>query len=289
MARYQGKYVRKSRFRWGSALLVVLLIVFVGMIAVGVWMLRSEKTAYDVGTSTYASLAEEAVQPLTEDAALYLDTLIVDPAAPKPEQETPSADGTPTASAPVYSLDVDFEMLLARNDQTVGWITGCGGAIHYPVMQAGDNDYYLNHLFDGTVNGSGSIFMDCRNVSDLSDRNTLIYGHNMQNGAMFAPLVNYGSQSYYDQHPALTLVTPYGTYSLQAFSGYVTPGTSESYQMYYTDDADFAAYLEMICSKSNFTPKISVTAQDTIVTLSTCTYDYEDARYVLHCKLVPMQ
>ena len=111
----------------------------------------------------------------------------------------------------------------------------------------------------------------------------------MLNGTMFAGLSQYGTAGYYAQHPEIILDTPEGSYSLQVFSGYVTPGNSDSYQLEFRDDAEFEQYLEKVRLLSDFSSDVTVTGQDRIVTLSTCTYDYDDARYVVHCKLVPMQ
>lgn len=287
--KYQGKYLRKKQLRKGSGLVIGILIIFFAGVAVfGGWKFYTEQQEYRAGTDVYESLASSVISAPDEDVSqmdvLYFDTEIIDE-----KEELPGVEIQKNASLGKEVLRVDFDILRGVNSQITAWITGCGGSIHYPVVQGGDNVFYLNHLIDRSENKNGSIFMDCRNVSDFTDRNTFIYGHNMRNGAMFAALANYGSQQYYNDHPALTLVTPEGTYSLQVFSGYVTPGTSDSYQMEYVDDADFQAYLDRVQSQSDFTPMVSVDASDRIVTLSTCTYDYEDARYVLHCKLVPVQ
>lgn len=290
--KYRGKYLRKKRLRRGGGLaLGMLMVFFAGVAAFGGWKFYTQQQEYQTGTDSYAALASAAVNQQAPDFSgmdvLYYETTLSDGKQTHVNAET-AVEGAAAITEPA-ALQVDFEVLRSVNEQAVAWITGCGGAIHYPVVQSGDNEFYLTHLFDGTANKNGAIFVDCRNNSDFSDRNTFIYGHNMRNGAMFAALANYSSQAYYDAHPALTLVTPDGTYSLQVFSGYVTPGISDSYQMDYADDAAFQAYLDQIQSQSDFVPLIRVTAADRIVTLSTCTYDYEDARYVLHCKLMPMQ
>ena len=72
---------------------------------------------------------------------------------------------------------VDFDALAAINPHVVGWLYGEDTSIHYPVVQGEDNDYYLSHLFDGTTNPNGCLFLDCRGASDFSDNNSIIYGH----------------------------------------------------------------------------------------------------------------
>ena len=80
-----------------------------------------------------------------------------------------------------------------------------------------------------------------------------------------------------------------GNFLLEVFSGYVVPGNSDIYQLAFESDSQYETYLERIRKLSDFVSPVTVTKDDRIVTLSTCTYDYEDARYVLHCKLTPAE
>ncbi len=192
-------------------------------------------------------------------------------------------------SAPVY--EVDFQRLAdesSENTVTSSWIINEGTVINYPIAHGTDNSYYLNHMFDGTKNKNGAIFIDYRNAGDFSDRNTLIYGHHMKSGAMFASLVNYAKQSYYEEHPVMRILTPECSYEAQVFSAYVTPATGDSFDISFNSDNDFANYLDMVCSLSEISSGVEVSPSDRIVTLSTCTYEYDDARFLVHAKLVPL-
>ncbi len=241
--------------------LVFLMIGFASVAACGGIKLMEEKEEYRTGTDTYTALVETA------------------------RKDQPDENGRQQEDQRLGPEDVNFDSLKKINNQIVGWINGCGNAIDYPVVHGTDNDYYLKHMVDGATNRSGSIFIDSRNSPGFEDKNTFIYGHNMLNGTMFSTVAKYVDQSHYDQYPDITFVTPDGVYILQAFSGYVTPGTSDTYQLEYADEAAFGEYLDKISRKSNFSSDIKITSRDKIVTLSTCTYDYDDARYVLHCKL----
>ncbi len=245
-------------------LIGVLMLCFAAMAVFGGWKLYDEQKEYKIGADIYTEIAETFHDKSPPE--------IVDSEQADKEQEDIVAE-------------MDFDALRQINSNIIGWINGCDDTINYPIVTTMDNNYYLTHLVDGTVNRSGSIFIDSRNNPDFTDRNTFIYGHNMLNGTMFSSLTKYVDQDYYNVHPALTIETPECEYLLQPFSGYVTPGTSDSYRIEFYDDDDFAEYIEMVCKKSNFRHGISITPQDKIVTLSTCTYDYEDARYVLHCKI----
>ena len=276
-----GKYLKKKRKRWVYPVLGILLVLFAGMIVVSICKITSHKQERDAGVEAYDSLAHSVVTVLPEEQSAPDETK---DEKPEPEVEVPAKIDVTRPS-----LEVNFEALNAINGQVVAWISSDTGAINYPVVRGTDNDYYLNHLVDGTSNANGSIFMDFRNASGFSDRNTFIYGHNMLNGAMFASLTNYASQSYYEQHPELLLVTPKGSYSLQVIAGCVVPGNSDVYQLSFKDDAEFAAYLEKIRVMSDFVSPVEMGMGDKLVSFSTCAYNYDDARYVVFCKLVAMQ
>ena len=193
---------------------------------------------------------------------------------------------------------VQFDELLKTNGDVIAWIYGANTHINYPVVQGSDNDYYLRHLLDGTWNDNGSIFMDYANSADFSDQNSLIYGHNMKSGAMFSNLVKYKQQAYYDQHPYLYMLTPQQNYKLHLFagvivdaSGYILDGNGEVaysdcsvYQFQLTQE-----FLQQMVNHSTFRPTTGVPSADShIVTLSTCTYEFKNVRYVVLGVLEPI-
>lgn len=270
----KGKYLKKkARSRW-----IPLLCVFAGLILIGGAGLLISQQQYRAGVDSYAALAESTVvrQSLAPKETIELD---VDMAVP---EETQPAE---QESGPV-SFAVDFSLLRQINDDVVFWLISGSGEINYPVVRGVDNEYYLTHLFDGSYNKNGSLFMDYRNTPGFVDRNTFVYGHNMKNGTMFAPLLQYANQAYYDAYPEMQLITPEGTYRLELFSGYVTTGDSASYQLDYFDDAAYMDYIAQVKAQSDFVSKVEVGPEDKIVTLSTCAYSFDDARYLVHAKLV---
>lgn len=181
---------------------------------------------------------------------------------------------------------VDFGALKAVNHNVVAWLYQKDTGINYPVVQGEDNDYYLNHLLNGEKNKYGTPFVDYRTSAPFADFNTIIYGHNMRNGAVFASLVEYESQSYYQSHPTMLLLTPEGNYTLEIFSGFVTDGNSDFYQREFQNEDDFLQYVAAVSEQSDFSSDVTVSATDTIVMLSTCAYDFDEARYVLYAKIV---
>lgn len=217
------------------------------------WRLYGIYAEYKAGTDMYDDTAEQFVHVKSAEAS---------------------------ESAEAEEVTVDFEALVASNDDVVAWIRCEDTLMNYPVVQSGDNSYYLRRMLNGKYNIAGTIFMDYRNAADLSDLNTIIYGHNMKNGSMFGSLLNYRDQSYYEAHPTLELHTPAGEYQLHAIAGFTTPADSEVYRFFESNE-ELKAYLKWAVSKSNFTSARSLEDVDRIVTLSTCSYAYDDARYVL--------
>ncbi len=187
-------------------------------------------------------------------------------------QEAPEDEGVP--------IKVDFERLQLNNKDVKAWLYCAGTLINYPVAQAEDNDYYLHRLLNGTNNRAGTIFMECTNHEDFSDWNTLIYGHNMKNNTMFGTLTDYRDQEYYDEHPVWYLLTPDGDYKIELISGFVTDTSSVIYSIPQTEEAK-NELVDAIMRKSNFKTNAEISSKDKLITFSTCTYDYDEARYVL--------
>ena len=185
--------------------------------------------------------------------------------------------------------DAGFAALQAINPDLVGWLWIENSAIDYPMVQGNDNTYYMDHLLDGTQNKSGTIFMDYRNDGNFEDQNTLIYGHHMKSGAMFAELVNYQKEGYYAQHPKMMLYTPQGDYEVEFFAGYTVPIRNVAmpcFFMTYADQTEFMECIQEAKQRSSFESDVEVMPEDRIVTLVTCTYEVYDARYVLQGKLI---
>ena len=174
---------------------------------------------------------------------------------------------------------IDWKALKEKNPEVVGWILIPDTDISYPIVQGSDNSYYLNHTFEKKENYAGAIFMDAGADASFQDRNTIIYGHNVKHGTMFAELENFKEQTFFEKH-----------YRCEIFSMYSTSATSASYRLQYADDADFKSYVDMVRELSDFNRKVSVKGQDRIVSLSTCSYERDgqpsELRYLLHARLV---
>ena len=163
---------------------------------------------------------------------------------------------------------------------TIAWLYCPDTEINYPVVQSKDNEYYLRRLLDGTWNIAGTLFMDYRNAADCSDLHTIIYGHNMKNNTMFGSLPKYSKQEYYEEHSVLYLLTPKQNYKVKLIAGYVTPSDSKVYEFEKTKE-ERSGLLKTALDNSLFTSGTTVSDEDRLLTLSTCSYEYDNARFVL--------
>lgn len=184
-------------------------------------------------------------------------------------------------------ISVDFDALAAENGDTVAWLYSADTPINYPVVQSVDNDYYLRRGFNGKYNYYGTLFVDYRTSGDFSGKNTLVYGHNMKNAEMFGSLINYKEQEYFDAHPDMWLLTSAGSYEVKLVAGIEVPGTSEIFDAL-IDPEQVEKVIQDAILNSTFKSDYTYSENDRFVTLSTCSYDYADARYIVIGKLEEM-
>lgn len=202
--------------------------------------------------------------------------------------ESESSDTTPEPLSETVPIAIDFDALLADNEDVVGWIYCPDTPINYPVAQGKDNNEYLRHDLNGKYLVSGTIFVDYRNGPVGEDLNYVIYGHNMKNQTMFGTILKYKEQSYYDEHPVLYYLTPEQNYKLEPIAGLVVSTEDMIYQPSPETDS-FSEYVEKLVEKSGFRSEAEYYPGDTLVTLSTCSYEFDTARYVLVCKLTEIE
>lgn len=189
-----------------------------------------------------------------------------------------------TADADGTGFSVDFDALLEANPDTVAWIRFDEPAIiSYPVVKSADNEDYLTKTFTANDNKLGAIFMDMRNSSDFSDRNTFIYGHHLNvGGEMFSELLEYENEEFCQQHPDFYIYTPDGSVrTYRVFSAGVVKDTADNYKIEYASDEEFEQYINTCRESSNYQVDVEVNAQSQIVSLSTCTNVRDDERFLV--------
>ena len=202
------------------------------------------------------------------------------PVSSTTDAETPPVAEEPTPTAEKAPIVVDFAELWKKSEDVVAWLYSPDTPINYHVAQAEDNVYYLDHMINGKTNRSGTLFMDYRNDPAMTDRNTLIYGHAMSIGTMFGTLERYKRQVYYEEHPVMYLLTPEVDYVLDLVAGYMTDVSDPVFGIPATDE-EADAQLAHVLKKSAFRTKAEIPEDARLVTLSTCAYDFENARFVV--------
>lgn len=243
------------RIRNGA--LNVITVCLIGIILVSGYKIGKTMWEYQVAKSAYTNISEKTAK--------------VDPKQ--------------------FTGVVDWKALKKVNPDVQGWLYQKGTVINYPVVQGTDNDTYLHTRFDKQWSGGGTLFVDCRMEKDFKGFNSIIYGHHMKDGSMFRSIRGYTKEDgYYDKHKTLELATPHGNYHLVVFSAFITKATDEdTYKMTY-DEAEKQAYIDRAWERSELPitkDSVDVTKNDRLVTLSTCAYDHEEARYIVMCKMVP--
>lgn len=231
-----------------SSGLIYKIIILILLVVIGFSLYKIGTIAYGyfVGRSTYDSIAEFAGAEKGRD-----------------------------------DVEIKFKKLMKKYPDVKAWLYSKGTIINYPVAQGKDNDWYLHHTLDGKWNGAGTLFIDENNKKPFDEFLTIIYGHHMRDGSMFGSLVKYRDAEYYKKHKVLKLYTPDKNYEIHVIAGCTIPGDSDRYKFDFEDDEDKQEYLDWMSQYNEVAAEEAATVGDRIVMLSTCTYEFDDARFVL--------
>ena len=188
----------------------------------------------------------------------------------------------------MWMAQVNHAALERMNSDYACWIYAPETPIDYPVAHGADNNRYLKRMLNGGRNSSGTLFIDYRNLPDFQDPNTLVYGHHMRNDSMFGSLTEYVAQAYFEGHPFLLVTGENGIYILEAHAGYTTTERDHCYDIAISDEEDMKAFLREAEQKSDFESGLEIDPAERLATLSTCTYSFRNARYVVITRLTPV-
>jgi sortase B len=181
---------------------------------------------------------------------------------------------------------MDFTAINEVNNEINAWLILDDTDINYPIVQAPDNDYYLTRTAERKKNANGALFLDFRVHADFSDFNNVIYGHNMKSGKMFGTLVKFKEKEFWDSHATGTLYTPGKTYGLELFAVAITSHISAYYGYAFVSPSEREAHLQMIKNTAKYYRDVGITEKDRILALSTCSYEYKNARTLVLFKIV---
>lgn len=253
----------------------IVILVLAAVLLVSGGMVVRRLVEYRLGDQEYEQ-AQELVQLPDLDTIPQPDESQEEPQEEQPVYVDPYADALAA---------MDFSALREVNSDVLGWILIPGTNLSYPLLQGDDNQYYLNHTWRKSYNSVGAIFMECRNSADLSDFNTIIYGHRMNNRSMFGILHQYSSQSYWKAHPYIYITDDNGSHRYQVFAAYEVSTSGAAYQISFSGDASKQAFLDECLSQSVIDTGVTPHVYDKILTLSTCTGDGHATRWVVQAVL----
>ena len=181
-----------------------------------------------------------------------------------------------------------FNELYSKNNDIKGWIKIDDTKINYPVMQYTDNEFYLKNDFDKKNNKYGIPFLDYENDIEDRDKNIIIYGHNMNDGQMFGDLIKYRNLDFYKKHPVIEFNSLYEKGKYKIIGGFITntrPEHGEPFDYHnkinFETEEEFYEFIDDIKIRSFFDAPVDVAVEDNLLTLSTCTYEFTGARFVL--------
>ncbi len=180
-----------------------------------------------------------------------------------------------------------LQMAEEINSGVVGWITIDSTHIDFPIAQAEDNDFYLHNGFDGKYNNElGCPFLDCRCEGDFSGFNSIVYGHHITHQRVFADIALFKDISFLQSHPTGALTIRDGVHNIRFFAYMTVMDTAPAYHAAFVSDTEKNEYIDYIFSDAQYT--IGFSADDLkekddlhLLLLSTCTYEFADARGIL--------
>ena len=270
----QGRKRQRKNHR-NNAWINVLLVLCLGVFVFSAYKLISILTEYKAGSDEYAQLTQYAPQQTLPEN--FVSQLLEQEKNPDAVIEDGNKDG--------YALPLmDFTELKRINPDVKAWLTVFDTPINYPLVQTDDNSTYLTRTFEGKTNSSGCLFISQYNENPFADTNTVIYGHNMKNGSMFHTLVDYKDDAYFASHRFGLLYTPEKTYWLEIVSAYVTQADAGFDQVIF-NEGETQAFFQVLTERT--TQELGYNTDELIplLTLSTCTYEFNNARYVVHARI----
>ena len=245
---------------------IILIVVFVALFSTSAYFIFDHYRQEAQQAELYDSLAD-----------------MVDCAA-----DTEEEPAEPVLYTEEKTVLPELAELYQQNSDLAGWIRIEDTNINYPVMHTPDNpDFYLKHGFDKEYSDYGCPYVQENCDVQLPSDNVILYGHHMKNGSMFSGLTEYKKQEFYDSHSVALLLTPDKNYEIEFFAGYVASVQDKAWELDFPSDPDFTEWLDKTKERSCFTSGITPAVTDRILTLSTCSYEFNNARFVLLGVLKP--
>ena len=273
--------MKKAKKPLLTAIIVIAAIVLVG------------------GAFFLAKYASEDDKPITRDDITVTEPATPDePTAAEPTTEPPTEE--PTVNSFGYTMEVydgweelSFDELAEINPDIYAWIYVPGTNIDYPVAQhPTDDTFYLSHNVYGEYQFAGTIFSQSMNRTDMTDPVTVMYGHNMLNGSMFATLHRFSDQDFFDEHTTCFIITKDKLYTYLIYAAYVYDNRHIMNSFNFDDEEVLMDYFNFTLFPRTYSGLvrngISLDKDSRIITLSTCTGN-SSQRYLVQGVLIDEQ
>ena len=294
-AKVKKKISLKSIFNIRNLVIFVCMITFCVcvIILVGRWF------DYKRSDDIYLTLSESIFKEVSDDPSVISTTSPMLPEANINNYDRTLWSGVSTGQIAESTAVTDIEYarikakleeLKAVNDDIVGWIKIDGTQVNYPVVIGDDNDYYLSHAYNGEYLRSGTIFVDYRSSAHAptDNYNYVFYGHNMANGAMFATVKKFLKEEMFNEK-LIYYYTLNGVYVYEPFAMLNTDTSFYYYQIFFQSNDQYEAFLGRMLENSIFKKDVELTADDRIISLSTCNNSRVTGRYCLQARLIRVE
>lgn len=284
---------RHGHQKWKRILPVVIFVI-----AIVVYLITLIIKLRDI---QFASEKQEKYDELFVNAVRMYEEDLVEPEPVEQGNQQNDTDEEETLEEPeIPAVVVDFDYLWSENEDIVAWISIPDTDIDYPILQADDNDYYLNRNLDGSKGRPACIFLDCYNDCKFNDDLSVVYGHNMRNGTMFGKLKEFQDANYFNEHRNLNLYLPNETKNYQIviasvfsddylFADDLTLGQDGRYIFQGMKENEASLFVEKLRKygdkKANYVADYEVKEQDKLLVLSTCCRD-TSKRLLIVCKQI---
>ena len=273
------RYLKKLKV----ADLLVIVILLVALIAawIAIRTYVKKEADYKASLEEYEKIKSEYVIQPDDNSTNALP-------ADVPDDLSKPADETPAEELPINPPVIDWGGLKAENSDIIGWIEVPAVRIQYPVLQGESNDEYLHKTVNGEWRTAGSIFLDSENSPQMTDKHSIIYGHNMRNGSMFASLRNFNEQEVYDSCPYFWICTEEKALLYRIVSVHVAMTEDESYTLFPSTirNGDFSDWMDRETGKTQIESPVPERYIERLVTLSTCTPSSDNTRQLVQGILI---
>lgn len=281
---------KQSRGLLNKILLCVFSVSFVISTALffrGLYVKHQQQKLYEELAAQMGKIEVETI--VTESEYSETETM---PKETETESETElSSELDEALGEETAQRELDWEALQKENEDIYAWIYIPDTNVDYPILQhPTDPSYYLRRGLNGKKSTAGCIYTQYYNSKDFRDPNTVIYGHNMRNQSMFATLHNFEDNVFFEEHPYVYIYTPEETLVYHVFAAYEFSNAHVLLSFDFNTPECFELYLESVRSikemNSHMRDEVVVTAEDHIITLSTCVTGKDDRRWLVQAVLL---